>query len=149
MLTRCVRDVRDARNGSSSVSALIAEIEGLANACELIGTGLEGIKDQYDTVPRPERIGISPQQRELSVRLEEQVDNCKEALESLQKATHKTGQSQSIVSQVWQQFKLNMKEDRILAMRERIRGHVLGLQLILQMLNMCVELGIQCFPKNR
>lgn len=122
--------VQDTKQVDQSVRGLSSEVKALGGACDLIGKRLYDIIHEYDQ-------DKSLEQSALWECVSAQVDDCKETIEHLQDAIASVQQNKhNFISQAWRQITLNMKAKNIGEVRNRIRSHTAGLQLVLQAIAM-------------
>ena len=123
---------RNAQNVNANVNELAFEITALENACKIVHEQLSGLAKRYDCDDTGQQDQVS-----LWTSVKEQLESCNTTLHTLEFALMGVNKDTSnLVMQGLRQFKLNLKQPEIIAMKSRIQSHTSALQLCLLVMDM-------------
>ena len=130
----------DIKDVDKTVNELVAEVEALSSACEIVDQRLHDIVRDYEAeVSRP-RAG----EAKLWACIEAQVRKSQRSIAQLEAAFLKIQREHTNrLVQVWRQFTINIQAKDIKEARDRLRFQTMSLQTVLQALAMQVILSFQ------
>lgn len=124
--------VGDAKNINGHVRNLKHELDSLADACNFVRGQLRAVAEYYKFCEEHGEDGAS-----MWSSIESHLKSCKTTLRTLTKAVEKFNHNGSnLAMQGIRQFKLNLKQDQIIAMKGQIQSHTSALQLCLIVMDM-------------
>ena len=124
--------VGDTKNVNGQIANLRHELLSLNEACMLVRGQLESLAKHYNFSDEDGDEGVS-----VWSSIENKLKSCNKTLGTLDKALegfHRGGSN--FLTQGVRQFKLNLKQDQIIAMKGRIQSHTSALQVCLMVMDM-------------
>jgi hypothetical protein len=124
--------INDAKNANGHIANLKHELLSLDHACRLVCSQLESLAKHYRFSEDDGEEGVS-----VWTSIENKLKSCNATLRTLEKALegfHRDGSN--FVTQGVRQFKLNLKQDQIIAMKGQIQSHTSALQVCLMVMDM-------------
>ena len=127
--------VRETRNVNATVRELAFEIKSLGNACRVVHEQLQILAGQYELQENGEN-----EQAPISASIQKELESCQKTLNTLRSSlVDVRGKTSNFVKQGWRQFKLNMKQDEIVAIKSRVQSHTSALQVCLLVMDINVS----------
>ena len=124
--------IRDAKDAKGHIADLRHELLSLSHACTLVRGQLGSLAKHYKVGEEDGEEGVS-----VWSSIENKLKSCNTTLQTLDKALEEfhNGGSNPITQGV-RQFKLNLKQDQIIAMKGQIQSHTSALQVCLTVMDM-------------
>ena len=123
--------IRDTRNVNAHVEDLARELKSLGDACELVHDQLRSVAKRYQ-FHEHDQDGVS-----MWVSIKSELSSCKATLRTLESSLEGFRHGGlNIVTQGVRQFKLNLKQHEIIAMKGQIQSHTSALQVCLLVMDM-------------
>lgn len=124
--------VTDAKNVNGHIEGLRQELLSLAHACDLVHGQLQSLAKHYRFCAEDDAEGAS-----VWSSIENKLASCNTTLRTLERALAGFSHAGSnFVTQGLRQFKLNLKQDEIIAMKGQIQSHTSALQVCLLVMDM-------------